>query len=771
MNEQSKVNVPTRLKFWRRNNLARGFAALGVVACVATGTWAVEESTKANLGLRGIFPTAAPPELSADEFAKLDGNWAEWSKGAAAAVADFYAKLDSQDAAGQRTALKVLRAKLDVMQRAIVDPRYKSLLGPLTLLHSRLAQRVDFAEAALDTLETDPSKVRATKLAAQSQSLKASIAELQTYLGTIQNGTLWIPYVKADAILKGLATPGDGVKATVQAAKEKLVARASITDAKQKEFLSRPAFNQFEAAVDAYLAAANWQPPAANEAELRKQLKDLLDAADNYAVSRSTEDAGKVRAAFVAVTKIAPDGGDRISVDLQKHILNYNVRVALSEEFLNRLVSETRTERGPVTDYVLGATVSGNQTTNTRVTFDLLPSGRTARFNLTLSGQIQSNTVGVTSEATVYTQGNHNFVARKEVNFDGVKFVTSPATIDVNPHNTTTGFNVNGGGGLFGGIVNNIASQEIESRRGSAEAIAAQRVRENVLPKYNAEADKNFAEAGPKLEKDAFSGLKATGLYPDAFLYQTTDTAVRLNSRLMQANEVGGDLPATAVDVSKGAALLLHESAINNAFDRMDLAGQTLTEPQLREKLEAFFSKALNRPVKLDAPKEAKAKTAAAPAPAPVAGAPSPAAPAPAADSKKADDEEGDDDKGPSAIIFAKEDPMRVHFENGELVLVIRAGFKQEGKDDIPTREITVPITFEVKGNRLLITRGSVRVSAADGEGGGIAINGVVRKKIQSSLPDRNVDSKVDLKGPKTTVTAHIIGVTFLDGWVQISVN
>lgn len=760
MNEQSKVNVPTRLKFWRRNNLARGFAALGVVACVATGTWAVEESTKANLGLRGIFPAAAPPELSAEEFAKLDGNWADWSKGAAAAVADFYAKLDSQDAAGQRTALKVLRAKLDVMQRAIVDPRYKSLLGPLTLLHSRLAQRVDFAEAALDTLETDPTKVRATKLAEQAKSLKASIADLQSYLGTIQNGTLWIPYVKADAIQKGLATPGDAFKATVQAAKEKLAARASITDAKQKEFLSRPAFNQYEAALDAYLAAANWQPPAPNEAELRKQLKDLLDAADNYAVSRSTEDAGKVRAAFVAVTKIAPDGGDRISLDLQKHILNYNVRVALSEEFLNRLVSETRTERGPVTDYVLGAAVSGNQTTNTRVTFDLLPSGRTARFNLTLSGQIQSNTVGVTSEATVYTQGNHNFVARKEVNFDGVKFVTSPATIDVSPHNTTTGINVNGVGGLFSGIANNIASKEVEARRGTAEAIAAQRVRENVLPKYNAEADKNFAEAGPKLEKDAFSGLKATGLYPDAFLYQTTDTAVRLNSRLMQANEVGGDLPATAVDVSQGAALLLHESAINNAFDRMDLAGQTLTEPQLREKLEAFFSKALNRPVKLDAPKEAKAKTAAAPAP------------APAADAKKnADDEEGDDDKGPSAIIFAKEDPMRVHFENGELVLVIRAGFKQEGKDDIPTREITVPITFEVKGNRLLITRGSVRVAAADGDGGGIAINGVVRKKIQSSLPDRNVDSKVDLKGPKTTVTAHITSVTFLDGWVQISVN
>ena len=154
MNEQSKVGANTpRRSFWRRNNLARGLAALGVVACVATLTWAVDETAKINLGLRGIFPSDAPAELAAEEFAKLDGNWAEWSKGAAESVADFYAKLETADAAGQRSALKVLKAKLDVMHRAIDDPRYKSLLAPLTLMHGRLAQRIDLAEAALDTLE------------------------------------------------------------------------------------------------------------------------------------------------------------------------------------------------------------------------------------------------------------------------------------------------------------------------------------------------------------------------------------------------------------------------------------------------------------------------------------------------------------------------------------------------------------------------------------------------------------------------------------------
>ncbi|MBS0201421.1 MAG: hypothetical protein JSS49_00870 [Planctomycetes bacterium] len=740
MNEQQpQVGATTRPKFWRRRNWVRGLAALGVVASVATGTWAVEEG-KLNLGLRGIFPSAAPAELAADEFAKLNGNWADWSKGTAEAVADFYAKLESADAAGQRTALKSLQAKVDVMQRAIDDPRYRSLLEPLTLMHARLSQRVDFAEAALDTLETDPQKVRANKLSAQARGVTAAIAELQVYLNSIPNGKLWLPYVKADSVLKSLTAnaASEASITLVREAKDRIAGRAGLSDATQKEFLGRPAFLNYEASLDQYLTAVAWQPPAPNEPELRAQLKALLDSADSYAVTRATEDAVKARAAFAAISKVAADGGDLLSAVLQKYVFNYNVRIIASEEFLNRLLSDARTENGRVVDNVLGAAVSGNQTTSTKVGVDLLPSSRTARFDLLLNGHIVSNTVGVTSEASVYTQGNHTFVARKEVNFDGLKFVTSPGTISVTPHNTTTGINVNVGG-LFSGIAQNIANQEVEARRGAAEAIAAQRVRENVLPKFNAEVDKSFSEAGGKLEADVFSGLKATGLYPDAFVYSTTDSLLKLNSRLMSPTELGAGLPVSPSVADRGAVLLMHETAVNNAIDRMELGGQTLTEPQLREKLEQFFSKALNKPVKLEAP-------------------------------PKPDAADGDD-AGPSTIVFAAADPMRVQFENGELILVMRAGFKQEGKDDVPTREITVPITFEVKGNKILVTRGNVVVSAADGEGGGIAINGVVRKKIQSALPDREVDSKVELKGPKNTVVSNVSAIKLTDGWIHISVK
>lgn len=731
-----------RPQYWKGRNLTRGLAALGVVAGVVTGTWAVEEAAKsANPGLNGIVSPSLPAALSAEEFAKLDGNWAEWSAGAATAVADFYAKLEGSDAKAQRLALDGLKRKLDVMQRAINDPKYVSLLDPLIALHNRLSRRVELAEATLDTLEMDPMTARNANLKKSSQAVIAAIGALESYLGGISGGKVWLPYVKGDALRTALAKGADSEAAITAAkqGKEKIAGRTSLTAEDQKQFLGRPAFVAYETAIDDYLEAVAWQPPVNAAGELRTQLKALFDSADSYADSRMKEDATKARAAFTAIRKVAPDAGERLSAVLQKYLFNYNTRIVASEEFLNRLMSDARTDKGPVVDNVLGAAVSGHQTTTTTVGVDLRPSPNTAKFDLALKGIIQSNTVGVTSEATVQTSGYHTFLAAKPITFDGQKFTTAPATIAVNPHNTTTGISTNMGGPLFGGIARSIASQEVEKRRGQAEAIAASRVRERVLPKFNEEADKSFAEASTKIEKELFSGLRATGLYPDAIAYQSTDTMLRVNSRLMAEGELGADTPHAGLAADRGATVMLHESALNNSIDRIELAGQTLTDKELKAKMEAFLSKVVNREVKFKEP-------------------------------PKVATEDGEE-KTLSAIVFAPTDPMRVRIENGELVLVIRAGFKQEGKDDIPMREIVAPINFEVKGKEILATRGNVQVTAADGAGGGIATNGVIRKKIQSVLPDRTFDGKVEIKGPSKTVVALVSRIKLADGWIAITVN
>lgn len=729
-------------KFWRKSRLAHTFALLSVVALAATGTFAVEESTgNAGAGLSGIFPTVPPADLSEEEFAKLDGNWAEWSKTAAAAVAEFYSKLEGSDAASQRKALGALKVKQDVMRRALNDSKYDSLHGPLTALYNSLSLRIDFAEAALDTLEMDGEKVAAAKTKSRSGSLLSSIQALESYLSTIGNGALWIPYFHVNDLKSALTADPEGPAAIAAAtqAQANLNNRDYILDADQRVFTHKAPFESFSKAVDSYLAAANWINTEDATSKLRSEFKGLSSALDTYA--SSGEKSAELRSAFARTRYVSADGGDRLAAALQKRLFNYNLRVLVTENFLNRIMSQNRSEAGPVVDFVLGANVSGNQITNTTVTVDLKPSSSTARFDLRLNGNINSNTAGVTPQATVYTQGNHTFTATKEINFDGLQFSTMPAVISVNPHNTTTGIATKFSGvPILGRIVNRIAADQVEEKRGQAEAIAASRVQDGVLPKFNQEVDRNFAEQGYKLNNEVFSGLRATGLFPDTFNYQTTDQLLTINARVMSPHQIAGDEPESRFLTATGATALVHETALNNALDQMGLAGQTVTEPELKAKIEAFISKATNKPFKFQAPDPVKTS----------------------------DDEE---EKSLNAIIFAQVDPIRVKVVDNELTIVIRAGFKQEGKDDIPTQQISVPIGLEAVGQKIVAKAGNVVVEATEGQGGGVGVRAVVKRKIQSVLPDRVVDGKVEMKTPDKTVVAYVSKLKLVDGWIVIGLE
>lgn len=732
-------------KYWRKNKLAHGFALLSTVAFAATGTFAVEDQSKVNAaGLAGIFPASPPSDLSESEFSRLDGNWADWSKGASAAVADFYTKAGTSDVAAQRAALGTLKNKLDVMERALQDSSYKSLHSPLSSLQKSLALRVDLAEAALDTLEGDGDANPGTKIQARSEELLAAINALEADLAKIPNGSAWLPYFRVDT-LKAALTADPKNAATVTAANQALAnlqSRDYLLDGSQKEFSHRPAFETYATAVNHYVNSAVWLNAGETKAKLRDEFKTLASAVDTYALTGGSAPA--LRQAFGKIRSVSADGGERLSSSLQKQLFNYNLRILISEAYMNKIMKDCRTETGPVVDCILGAAVSGCQVTNTAVTVDLLPSANTGRFSLQLHGLIQSNTQGVTPQATVYTSGYHNFVASKEINFDGQNFSTSAATISVNPHNTTTGISTKLSGiPILGAIANSIAAGEVENRRGQAEAIAASRVQDGVLPRFNSEVNAAFSKAGGQLNDELFSGLRSTNLFPDTYNYQTSDNLLTVNLRVMSPDQLGADVPDASLMTVNGATALFHESVLNNSIDQIGLAGQTLTEPELRAKIEAFLTKALNRPFKFDAPEQA-----------------TPAA-----------TEDAEESKQVSGIIFAPTDPIRIRIQDDVMTIVIRAGFKQDGKEDIPMREVSVPLSFQVQGQQIAIQRGNVIVEAAEGQGGGISVNAVVRKKIQSVLPDRVVDGKIEFKNQDRVVTSYVQNILMKDGWVSVAVD
>lgn len=754
-----------RKQLRRRQRWIKRWAVAGVLAGLSAAGWAFE-TADTTAGLKGILPAEVPTALSAEAFTDLGPTWQEWSQTAVAAIQDFY-KAEG-DVAAQKAALAKVKTKLGVLKKALADSKYAGIHNELASIRGPLARRVALADAALQTLTANPEEARQKGLASSAAKVEAAVGALKSDLQSVPGGAAWLPFIKADALLTawGQSTSSDETVKALEATRDRLARRETLTNEAQKTFLSRPAFVNLQGAIENYLEDVKKPVTPPDQAKLRQALTDLMAAVEDFEFSSSSLDAADIRSAADVVSSVAPDGGAMIRQALDENYYNYNVRIAASEKFLNRLLADSRVEQGQVSDYVLGAAVGGWQTTATNVTVDVKPGSDKIVFDLVLAGTVQSSTAGRTDQATVYTQGYHTFRSAKEITYDGQTFTTGPAATSVNASNTTTGAETRlSGVPLFGRVAQRVAMREAAARRPQSESIAAGRVYSKVTPRFDEEVDRAFTQASANLEGELYKGLKETGLYPDQQQYHSDANEIFISTRLMGEGKVGGYSAEKQLLVdTEGAVLLMHETAVNNAIDQMGFNGQKMTEEELRVHIEKFLSRALARDVKLRSTELPAAAPAAVPAP---AAAPAPDA-APAAE-KPAEPaaEEDADTKGPAKLAFAENDAVRVQFRDGQLYLIIRAGLERQDAEPIPAHEIVVPLTFTVSDGKLVIRRGALQIAPLEGEPRPIQLR-VMNNRISSALPDREVSSAFKLKGPSREVTANVTGIDFVDSWVKI---
>lgn len=474
---------------------------------------------------------------------------------------------------------------------------------------------------------------------------------------------------------------------------------------------------------------------ASDTAALRGHLTTLVKSIEDYEANSSTAAAKSFREAYKAIRSTAADGGELITTALRNSHLNYNARIATTEAFVHRVLAEERVEEGEVRDFILCADVFGSQVTCTSSGIDFLPQDNGIRFNVTLSGVVNSSTDGYTSKAVVHTEGTHTFWATKEVSFDGTKFVTQPAGINVNADNTPTKARTKISGIPFlGSIADDTAIQRARQLEPESEAIAAERVSSRVTPRFNEEVDNKFAKATTDYQTRLVGPLSELNQFPDTIHYQTTDTHLISASRLMTAGELGAGTPHPSLTSLKGMTILVHESMFNNSIDRMELQGKTMTAAELRKYIEDRFSKIFEKKDKTEAPASDEA-----------------------------------DPNGLKSMVFAGEDPLRVQFSNGTISVILRTGFKREGQEDVAPHIVRIPLKPVINGDQVTFTRDEVFVGAI----GDSNLN--IRRGIQSKVekefkvPDPITRTQVIDKGDDKKTQMTLTAVRAVDGWLALT--
>ncbi len=696
----------------RRRSVRRSLGVLSLsaamlMAAASTGTSlrAHQDETPAAAPDQGL---AVPDDLNDEALESVDGALSEGLSPNLAILFDSSKSAEERTAAG--TEVENIARSMD------------SSTPQRDVLKRHLLRRTALVVAAVRASQVmNVAPVSDLQLG----QLAEAVINAESMLNAMSNGSGWVEYLHL-ADLRG----GNVVAATMEQAIKNLTSSKEMNNA-QIVFLSRPALQNLKAALETAVAAGAYgTDEAAARDGMNSRINSLVSALLSYEKSSLATDAEKARTEWRSLRSRFPAAADQLRPVVNEHYFNHNVHFTVSEELLSRLISDYRSESGCIADCIMGAWVTGSQTTNVDVRADIRPSATTARFDVNVNGNTQSNTKAQKSPATVWTSGNHYFWMNRSVYFDGRHVSATPANFNVDTNSRTVGLATKYDGiPIVRGIVRRMASQKIAESKPQAEALTAGRLRDEALPKFQSETDQQFATGNDTLNK-MLSSLDRRGVAPDSTSARSSNTHIAVSTRTLGISRLGGSIQPPAALMARGAAAQIHESALNNAIDALGFQGRDIPEKDFVRELEVALSDLFQREIKLTNGEPAAVV-------------------------------EGEADEPPTIFLFSKSDPIRVRFDNGQIILSLRTGIRQEGKEEIPEETVTIPISMTLENGKIIMDPGNIAVTGRPTRS--VQIKRVLAKRIVRKELSPTVD--LQAAGDKT-LPVTVTHIHLADGWL-----
>ena len=218
---------------------------------------------------------------------------------------------------------------------------------------------------------------------------------------------------------------------------------------------------------------------------------------------------------------------------LETHYRNANVRVAVSQELINRLLPAPAETEAPVRDEILGARVVGRSTAGTRLSVVLLPHRRQWRVGLEADGDVVSKTSATKGPVTFFNTGFSNFSVLKVLTLDpdGIQGRRAEAVADCNADlvGLRTRFD---DVPLLRQLARAVARQQHERRREEANWEAATKLAAQAGARLDQEVRQQLDKANEQLEAKVLKPLNTLELDPCCVNLETTSERLVARFRL-----------------------------------------------------------------------------------------------------------------------------------------------------------------------------------------------------------------------------------------------
>lgn len=455
---------------------------------------------------------------------------------------------------------------------------------------------------------------------------------------------------------------------------------------------------------------------------------EILAHVEAYEASARASDAQQLAADCQRLLFSVHPARQLLGQRLHYHYQNPNLRIVLTENLLNRLIPPRDPEYQWVSDTVLGIPVRGRSLVFTDVAVRTIPDPSRVRLALEVTGRGSSMTTAFQGPAIFYNRSDAVYIARKpmEVGTFGIRLW--PAEVEVRNSTRLRGLETDFDPiPLLGAIVQEVARSQHEARRWEADREVEAKLRARAKAQIDAEADARLTSVSQRLQEQILGPMASLGLGPEMVEGKTDSQRITMRLRIGGPDQLGANTPRPWAPSDSLASFQVHESAVNNFLDRLDLAGRTFTLPELRQ----WVAERIHRPA------FAQRTT------------------------------EHDQDV---CLTFAPQDPIVVRFQNGRFSVCLSLEYLRKGQHEWTNFQVRAFYRPVIEGTQTRLVRDGVVHLLGDLDfRSQIGLRGLFGKAFDKEKPLHisPEDISSDPRMRELMITQFVIE----DGWVGIAIG
>ncbi|MFH1919513.1 MAG: hypothetical protein ABIP48_06455, partial [Planctomycetota bacterium] len=266
-------------------------------------------------------------------------------------------------------------------------------------------------------------------------------------------------------------------------------------------------------------------------------------------------------------------------------------------ELLNRMTPDREPEQQRVNDRVLGRPVHGRSVTSADVGVRMTPDPNRLRMALVIEGLVSSLTESSAGPATFFndTQSTYLGVKEMEVGLEGLRFEPAEVVVDNNIRLRSLRTTLDPIP-LIGAIAHEYAHSQLDKSRPEVNRDVKRKVAARAKRQIDQEADAQLGKLHGDFKARMLDPLVGLSLEPTMLAAQTAEDRMTMRLRLAADEQLGAHTPRPRAPAGSVVNCQVHESALNNAIEQMQLDGGTFTLAEIRRRTAEIF----NRPEMLE---------------------------------------------------------------------------------------------------------------------------------------------------------------------------